>query len=76
MNDRLGEIFAEIFRYEGRMGDSLSPGDVKGWDSLGHLALVTALEEKFGIRIADEDSMEMTNVAAIKRILSALGVPT
>jgi acyl carrier protein len=32
--------------------DTMTAGDVPGWDSLGHLNLIIALEKRFGIKFA------------------------
>ena len=36
---------------------------------MGHLSLITGLEEEFNVSIAIADAMEMTSVQHIKRIL-------
>lgn len=51
------------------------PEDVKKWDSLGHMTLVAALEENFGLQFEVDEIMEMATVAAILSILEAKGVP-
>lgn len=50
------------------------PEDVKKWDSLGHMTLVAALEERFGLQFEVDEIMEMATVAAILSILAAKGV--
>jgi len=47
------------------------PGDVKGWDSLGHVTLATCLEQQFNLRFDVDELMEMENVRAIVLILEA-----
>ena len=47
------------------------PDDVDGWDSLGHAALVSALEEAFAVQFDIDDVMEMENVVAVVRIVDA-----
>jgi acyl carrier protein len=74
VNQGLEEVFADVFKFMGKLTDNLSPEHIKGWNSLGHLALVTALEERFGVAIADEDSMEMEDVGRIKAVLRRLGI--
>jgi acyl carrier protein len=50
------------------------PEEVKKWDSLGHMTLVAALEERFGLQFEVDEIMEMATVAAILSILEAKGV--
>lgn len=41
------------------------PDDVPGWDSLGHLRLVTALQEQFGVEFEVSEVMDMDSVEKI-----------
>ena len=70
---RLEEVFADVFKFQGELRESLTPQEVKGWDSLGHLALVEALEEKFGVTLTDDDAMAMEDVGAIAAVLRRHG---
>lgn len=75
MDETIRSIFAEVFRLPAsEVRDSLRPEDVKGWDSLGHLALVTELEASFGISLHDDDVTHMETVGRIKEILRRRGV--
>lgn len=47
------------------------PDDVDGWDSLGHAALVSALEQVFAVQFDIDEVMEMENMAAVVRIVDA-----
>ena len=42
-------------------GDS-TVGDFPAWDSLGHLAILTAVEEEFDISFEPEEMMELEDV--------------
>ena len=44
------------------------PEDVQGWDSLGHLRLVTALQEQFGVEFEVDEVMDMDSVKKIVTI--------
>lgn len=35
------------------------------WDSLGHVSVVTALEEAYGVSISDEEILSLTTMKAI-----------
>jgi acyl carrier protein len=75
MHDKLKTIFAETFALNGDgFADSLSPDNVPGWDSLGHLKLVAAIQEAFAVELEVDDIMRMENVASIKEVLSSRGV--
>lgn len=42
-------------------GDS-TVGDFPAWDSMGHLAILTAVEEEFDISFEPEEMMELEDV--------------
>ena len=51
-NDVL-EVFRNVFGDETiEWTDSMTAADVPGWDSLGHLNLIIALEKRFAIKFA------------------------
>jgi acyl carrier protein len=71
LDKKVEEIFASTFGISpDQLSDSLSPDDVKGWDSLGHLRLVTALSEEVGCDFEVQEIMEMENLAKIKEIVA------
>jgi acyl carrier protein len=47
---------------------AMMPEDVQGWDSLGHLRLVTALQEQFGVEFEVDEVMDMDSVQKIVSI--------
>lgn len=47
------------------------PGDVRAWDSMGHVTLASSLEQEFGVTFDVDELMEMENVREIVRILQA-----
>jgi acyl carrier protein len=47
------------------------PNDIPGWDSMGHVALVSSLEQAFGLSFDVAEVMEMEDVRQIVRIVEA-----
>jgi acyl carrier protein len=47
------------------------PDDIDGWDSVGHLELVAALESIFELSFDVDELMEMENVGEIVRIIQS-----
>lgn len=43
----------------------LGINDIPEWNSMGNMAIIAALEEKFEVEIPLEDLFELTNVRAI-----------
>ena len=69
------EVVCQVFGAEaGSVDASSSPESVEGWDSMGHLNLVAALEKHFNVSIDIGDAMEMVNVKRIREILLDYGV--
>jgi acyl carrier protein len=48
---------------------------VKSWDSLRHLNLILALEEKFGVTFEAEEIPELVSVRVIAKALESRNVP-
>lgn len=69
---KVREAFKAVFDIDPQtLTPDTGPGDVPGWDSLGHLSLTTNLEQTFGISFDVDELMEMENVREIVRIVSA-----
>ena len=75
MDEKLRSAFQTAFQLkEAEFSNDLSPEMVSTWDSLGHLRLVDALQEQFGLEFAVEEIMAMENVGAIREVLRGRGV--
>ena len=48
-----------------------TPNDIPAWDSMGHVALASSLEEAFGLSFDVDDLMEMENVKKIVRVVQS-----
>jgi len=69
------EVVSGVFGVEPQsLDESSSPESVEGWDSMGHVNLVTALEQHLNVSIDIDDVMEMGSVGKIREILLAYGV--
>ena len=50
---QLQHIFQDVFDDESiKLADDQTASDIEGWDSLGHINLMIAVEQKFGIKFA------------------------
>ncbi len=49
--------------------DQLAYGTQAEWDSIGHLQLMAEIEEAFGITLAAEDVVEMTDYDSARQVL-------
>lgn len=63
------EILTDVFQFEAELRLDTSPEDIERWDSLQHVALIAALETKFGISLSMDEMMEIASVADIHTVL-------
>jgi acyl carrier protein len=49
-----------------------SPETIENWDSMQHLNLVLAIEEKFGVQLDPEDIEQMKNIGAVTKLVEKL----
>ena len=54
--------------------DNFGPNEIEGWDSLSHIELVMAFEEKFEISLAVQDVSRLYTIGDIKKTLEKYGV--
>jgi len=75
---QIKEVIASVLNVDaGEIGDDASPDNLGNWDSLAHMNIIVALEERFKIRFSDEQIVRMLNykliVIMVKEALSAAG---
>ncbi len=71
---RLKHLMAELFKCDpSELTDTTGPGDIPGWDSLGHVALMAEIQKQFGTHVPVEDAIEVESIADLVRILERLG---
>ncbi len=63
---RLERVFQEVFDDDSlRIAPDMTRENFPTWDSLGHIRLVSALEETFGLNFSIEEIEGMTSVGRI-----------
>ncbi len=71
-DQRLQAVFREFFNDESlELHDAMTFSDIRGWDSLAHVTLITALEAEFGLKFGVRELMKMKSVGAIRQVLTA-----
>lgn len=72
IRSRLRNVFQNVFEDEGvEFSDSLNREQVESWDSLGHIRLISAMEEAFGVRFTIEEIESLTSVGRIVECIEA-----
>jgi acyl carrier protein len=71
LEGRVKNLIRKTFRLpEGAGPVELRLGDPPDWDSLGHMGLVAALEQEFGVRFPGYALADLVSVDAIVEALS------
>lgn len=75
MHEAIVGAFAVVFRLAPeQVTDELSPDTFDDWDSLSHLRLVSALEERLSLTFGNDEIMDMVSVAGVRDVLSRRGI--
>jgi acyl carrier protein len=70
IDTRLKEFLANQFQLEaGGISEDLSFGDLPQWDSLGHMSLMAAIENQFGVEVNADAIADLVNYKAILNYL-------
>jgi acyl carrier protein len=71
----LKQVLADVFGVDASLiNDDSSVDTVAAWDSLNHLNLVLALEERFEVSLTEDQIVEMLNYPLVKATLAEHGV--
>lgn len=72
---KYNEIFKDCFKVaEEQLNEELVYQSVPLWDSVGHMGLISDLEDAFDIMLETDDVIEFSGYVAGKAILSKYGV--
>ena len=73
VRELLEEVFADVFGRQVELSDETTAADVEDWDSLQHVNLMIAVEERFGIRLATAEISKLKepgqNIAKFVQLL-------
>ncbi|OLP58253.1 acyl carrier protein [Xaviernesmea oryzae] len=72
--DTYNTAFTETFMIETKDLPGLKYQDISAWDSVGHMALMAALEEAFGIEMDIDDIIEFSGYEAGQAILTKYNI--
>jgi len=70
--EKVREILISILKHENfELRDDLVASDVDGWDSLSHMAIIVAIEEKFDITFKLKELNKLTNLGALTGLIQS-----
>jgi acyl carrier protein len=72
MNDDIAAVFRAAMRLDDHFAveDRMSFEDIPGWDSVGHMNLVTQLESRLGLTLDMDEIVGLDSVGAVRAIVA------
>lgn len=71
IKEKVFEIVANVCETEpANITEQSTIGDFAGWDSMGHLTILSNVEEAFDINFEPEEMMDLEDVADIVKAVS------
>lgn len=68
--EKLNEVFRDVFDDESiEVVDSTTAEDIEDWDSLEHINLIVAIENKFGIKFKMNEVTGLKNVGEMVDVI-------
>lgn len=68
--ERYIKVFVETFEVNEDVARNLKYQDIAAWDSVGHMGLISALEDEFDIMMDTDDIIDFNSFEKGKEILS------
>ncbi len=71
MQDEIATAFRVAMRLEPAfiVEDRMSFDDIPGWDSVGHMNLVTELETRLGVSLEMDEIVAINSVGAVRNLV-------
>ena len=69
---RLSAVFAEVFDDDELvLSETTTAADVDGWDSLTHIRMILAVEQKFKVRFSAAQVAQLANVGDLLALIAS-----
>lgn len=72
--EKLTKVFADTFGIKTEEVNGLQYQGIEQWDSVGHMTLVAAIEDTFGITMDTDDIIDLSSFEKACEILSKYGL--
>ncbi|RSM61697.1 acyl carrier protein [Kibdelosporangium aridum] len=74
LNDRLRTVFIETMQLDADFDvENLKYRDIEEWDSVGHMALVAAIEDEFDVQFDTDQVIDMSSFKVAVDMLTTMG---
>ncbi len=68
----LDELFQEVLKVDpSTLNDGMTMDDVSLWDSLRHMELIVAIEQKFGFELNFDEISSMNSIGGIRKLVDS-----
>lgn len=68
--EKYTQVFMETFEVSAEQAQTLKYQDIEAWDSVGHMGLISALEDAFDIMMDTDDIIDFNSFEKGKELLS------
>lgn len=68
------QVFIESFQVNSGQLDNLAYRSISGWDSVGHMVMIAAMEEAFSIMFDPNDIIDFTSYEKGKLVLNKYNI--
>ena len=72
--EKYTNVFVETFSVSEEEAKGLKYQSIEGWDSVGHMGLVSAIEDAFNIMMDTDDIIDLSSFEKGKEILAKYDV--
>ncbi len=72
--EKYTQVFTDTFGITDEEAKNLKFQDIKAWDSVGHMGLISAIEEAFDIMMETDDIIDLSSFEKGKEILAKYDV--
>lgn len=72
--EKLTKVFADTFGIAINEVVGLQYQGIEQWDSVGHMTLVAAIEDEFGMEMDTDDIIDMSSFEKAKEIVAKYGI--
>jgi len=72
--EKLTNVFADTFGIDEAQVAGLKYQSIEQWDSVGHMTLVAAIEDAFGIEMDTDDIIDLSSFDKAKEIVAKYGI--
>lgn len=75
LSERLRTVFVDALQLDDDVDvENLKYRDIEAWDSVGHMALIAAIEDEFDVQFETDQVIDMSSFKVALDMLTGFGV--